>query len=93
MTDSIERDWLLVQTLIIKRRFVEVLTLLQKIEISYSSDPETPFAANYYRAQAMIGLGQKEQAIVILQSLLNVRPNYRSTKSILNSLSRGHGFR
>jgi hypothetical protein len=59
------------------------------MEIKYISDPETTFAVSYLRAQALQGLGQHGSALEIMQSIVRVRPNYRSAHSLILEWTEG----
>lgn len=75
--------WLRLDFLLKNRRYLELLTELNQVELGYAHDPETFFATAYLRAQAYWGLGQKDTAIEIMESLLAARPAYRSGESLL----------
>ena len=79
--------WLKLELLLCNRRFVEALDLALELEIAEADDPETTFAINYIRAQAFWGLGQKDQALALIESLSRVRPNYRSIHSLKHKWS------
>ena len=81
---SSKRDWLELEILIKLKRFVDVLQGLQVIEMRWAHDGETFFATAYIRAQALFGLGQKEKAIEVLESLLASRPLYRQGVELLH---------
>ena len=81
---SAKRDWLELEILIKLKRFVDVLQGLQVIEMRWSHDGETFFATAYIRAQALFGLGQKEKALEVLESLLASRPLYRQGVELLH---------
>lgn len=76
-------DWIQLDLLLGSRRYLDLLNALSRIEQAYSENPETFFATAYLRAQALWGLGQKHQAIEVLESLLSSRPQYRSGTSLL----------
>jgi hypothetical protein len=80
---SPSRDWLRIDLLLKARRYVDAMEELHQIESRYSSDPDTILAAIYYRAQALWGLGEKFQAIEILESLCASQSDYRSASAIL----------
>ncbi|MCB0384351.1 MAG: hypothetical protein KDD43_03085 [Bdellovibrionales bacterium] len=86
-----QRDWLTLELLIECRRFVECLAAVDQVEVAYSDDPETTFSAAYIRARALHGLGQDSQALEILQGIVNVRPNYRSAKTLIHEWAGGVG--
>jgi hypothetical protein len=82
-------DWLKVELLIGARLFAQALDDLNQLEIKYHSDPETIFAVSYMRAQCFHGLGQSVPAIETLQSILNVRPSYRSSHALILEWKKG----
>jgi hypothetical protein len=81
---SAARDWLELEILLNLKRFVDVLQALQVIEMRWAHDGETFFATAYVRAQALYGLGQKEKALEVLESLLASRPLYRQGVELLH---------
>jgi hypothetical protein len=81
---SIQLLWLKIEAQLKSRKYLELLSSLAQIEINLVSDPEATFAILYYRAQAYWGLGNKYQAIEILESIATSRPSYRATAVLLN---------
>jgi len=77
------RDWLEIEILMRLKRYVDVLQGLTVIESRWSHLPETFFASAYLRAQALFGLGKKEKAFEVLESLLASRPLYRQGAELL----------
>lgn len=88
---TIETDWLAAELMMRARRYIEVLEHLNQLEIKYISDPETTFAVSYMRAMALNALGQRAQAIEILQSITRVRANYRSAHALILHWTEGVG--
>ncbi|MDX9731994.1 MAG: hypothetical protein RBT63_09505 [Bdellovibrionales bacterium] len=76
-------DWLLLETLIAGRKFAAALGEVEKLEVKYAGDPESPFALTYARARALWGLGETVTAIELMKSLTRVRPSYRSATTLL----------
>ena len=76
--------WLRAEILLRHRKYLELLGEITRIELHFSSDPETFFATAYYRAQALWGLGQKDTAKEVLEALINSRPHYRAATALLN---------
>lgn len=76
-------EWLKIELLIDSGRFIDCLNAIHELEVRYAHDPETTFAATYARAKALNGIGQSGPAIDLLQSIVNVRPNYRSAYSLM----------
>lgn len=81
---SSEAQWLRLEMMLGAKRFLEIINILPNIENAYSDDSETFFATAYYRALSLWGLGQKDLAIEVMESLLESRPNYRSGLSLLS---------
>lgn len=77
------KDWLHMELLLGARRHLELLQNLGALEQIHADDPETFFATAYLRAQALWGLGQKHQAIEVMESLLAARPQYRAGISLI----------
>lgn len=82
-------DWLRLELLLKSRRFIECLDTLQQVESRYAEHPETTFASTYMRAHILRGLGQVGQAVELLQSIVSIRPGYRSAHSLLLEWSGG----
>lgn len=87
--DSPEVAWLEVDLLLETRRFIDALTKLDSMEKQYASDPESTPALTYARAQALWGLQQSQAAIDLLQSLVRVKPDYRSASALLQHWREG----
>ncbi len=81
--DSPRKKWLRMDLLLVRRQFVDLLDELTRMEVEFSSDPETFFATAYLRAQAFWGLGQKGMAIEVMENLLLARPQYRTASTLL----------
>ena len=82
-------DWLRAEMLFEARRFIEALEWLNQLETKYVGDPESTFAISYLRAQCLKESGQPARALEILQSIVRVRPNYRSTNALLTEWLEG----
>lgn len=89
---SAATDWLRCELMLESKRHIESLEALNRMEIKYISDPETTFAVSYLRAQALHGLGQHGSALEIMQSIVRVRPNYRSAHSLILEWTEGAGW-
>lgn len=76
-------DWLRAELLVKARHFVEALEHLNQLEVKFSEDPESTFAVSYLRAQCLMELGQSASALEIMQSIVRVRPNYRSAHALI----------
>ncbi len=79
-----QRDWLELEILLKLGRYIDVLQALHEIELRWAHEGETFFATAYIRAQALYGLGQREKALEILESLLASRPLYRQGVELLH---------
>lgn len=81
--ESPQKHWLKLEILLRCRRFLELLTSLNPIEKIYATESETFYATAYLRAQALWGLGQKQLAMEVMESLLNSSPHYRAGSILL----------
>lgn len=86
---GISVDWLKAELLLASRRFIEALEHLNGLEVKYIEDPETTFSVSYLRAQTLHALGQQASAIEIMQSIVRVRPHYRSAHALILEWSEG----
>lgn len=77
------KDWLRLDLLHKAKRFIECLDYIVSVENKYSDDPESTFAGTYLRAQVLFGLGQKNTAIELMKSIVEIRPSYRAAHSLL----------
>jgi len=78
------RDWLRAEALAECGRFLDLLKTLENLEKKASTNVEATFGATYLRALAYYGLGQKDYAIALLESLAARVPSYRSTEALLH---------
>lgn len=76
--------WLRSEILMRGRFFCELLDYLNQLEPLVETEPESIFALYYLRAQAFWGLNEKSQAISIMKSIIEARPQYRSARSMLH---------
>lgn len=81
---SFASEWLKAEMLFEASRFLDLLKHLESIEKDMTSTPESTYGAIYLRAQAYYGLGQKEIAIQLLESLSAKVPSYRSTEALIH---------
>lgn len=86
---SHSNDWLRAEMMFSARRFVEALEQLNTLEIRYINDPETTFGVSYLRAQCLFELNQQASALEIMQSIVRVRPNYRSAHALILEWTKG----
>lgn len=81
--ENSKKDWLRVELLLKAREYALALEETTRLESTYANDPESTFAAIYGRARALWGLGQAAMAVELIRSIVNVRPNYKSARSLL----------
>jgi hypothetical protein len=77
------RDWLEVEIGLKLHRYVDVLQGVTAIEHRWAQSPETFFGTSYIKAQAYYGLGKKEKALEILETLLATRPQFRQAHELI----------
>ena len=83
-TLTLAQRWFQVEVKLRCRRFLDVLSDLNQLELTFANDGETFFATAYLRAQAYWGLNQKHLAIEVLESIMAARPHYRSASALLD---------
>ncbi|MBL7545852.1 MAG: hypothetical protein JNL11_18690 [Bdellovibrionaceae bacterium] len=83
-----ENVWLYLEVLLLNRRNLEILSLLPSIEKNFSHLPDTFLACTFMRSQALWNLGERNTAIEVLQAVVEVKPNYRSSDVLLAEWSR-----
>ena len=81
---SFASEWLKAEILFESGRYLDLLKHIESIEKKLASTPESTYGAIYLKAQAYYGLGQKEIAIQLLESLSDKVPSYRSTEALLH---------
>lgn len=77
-------EWLKAEMLFESGRHLELLKHIEKIENQPALNSDTTYGAIYLKAQAYQGLGQKEIAIRLLESLSDKVPHYRSIQALLH---------
>ncbi|OFZ31213.1 MAG: hypothetical protein A2622_01035 [Bdellovibrionales bacterium RIFCSPHIGHO2_01_FULL_40_29] len=77
-------EWLKAELLMESGRYLDLLKHVETIENKMTTTPESTYGAIYLKAQAYYGLGQREIAIQMLESLAHTRPSYRSTEALLH---------
>lgn len=77
-------EWLKAEILFESGRHLDLLKHIENIEKQLTTTPEATYGATYLKAQAYYGLGQKDIAIQLLESLSQVVPSYRSTEALLH---------
>jgi hypothetical protein len=80
---TLANDWLKAEILIASRRFIEAMEQLNQLEVKYINDPESTFAVSYMRALCLKALGQHASALEIMQSIVRIRPGYRSANALI----------
>lgn len=81
---SFASEWLKAEILFESSRFLDLLKHLESIEKDLTYTPESTYGAIYLKAQAYYGLGQKDIAIQLLESLSAKVPSYRSTEALIH---------
>ncbi|MBC7371109.1 MAG: hypothetical protein H7326_06060 [Bdellovibrionaceae bacterium] len=82
---TLAQRWFLVEVKLRCRRFLDVLSDLNQLELAFANDGDTFFSTAYLRAQAYWGLNQKHLAIEILETILASRPHFRSAAALLDA--------
>lgn len=77
-------EWLKAEMLFESGRYLELLKHIENIEGHMAQTAEATYGAIYLKAQGYFGLGQKDIAIRLLESLSDKAPNYRSTQALLH---------
>lgn len=76
-------QWLELELLLETGRSLEALDLCEKLGSLSDSDPDAEFSLMYARSRALWGMGHTAEAMGILQSILRIRPHFRSARSLL----------
>lgn len=76
-------EWLKLDLFLLTRQYISAMELAQKLEAQEKENSESVFSAMYAKAKALWGLSHKTEAIKLLESILKVRPQYRSSHSLL----------
>lgn len=79
-----QADWLIAESLLRGKKFLELLELLNPLENKYKKDAESFFSIQYLRAQALWGMQQKHLALELLEGLVQARPHYRAAHALLD---------
>jgi tetratricopeptide (TPR) repeat protein len=82
--DSLPKDWLKMDLLIKSKNYLAALNESLEIEKKYLKDPNTIFATLLLRSQALYGLGEKDQAIQILEKIIEVQPKNQNARILLH---------
>ncbi len=78
-----QSKWLRLELLLLTRQYISVIDLAQRLEVREKDNSESVFSTMYAKAKALWGLSQRTEAIQLLESILKVRPQYRSSHSLL----------
>ncbi len=81
---SFASQWLKAEILFESARYLDLLKHVEMIEQTMNSTPEAAYGALYLKAQAYFGLGQKDLAINLLETLSSKVASYRSTDALLH---------
>jgi hypothetical protein len=77
-------EWLKAEILFESARYLDLLKHIEMIERTMTATPDATYGALYLKAQAYHGLGQKEMAIQLLESLSAKVHSYRSTEALIH---------
>ena len=77
-------EWLKAEILFEASRFLDLLKHIEMIERTMTTTPEATYGALYLKAQAYYGLGQREMAIQLLETLSSKVNSYRSTEALIH---------
>lgn len=77
-------EWLKAEILFESARFLDLLKHIERLETNMLTTPEATYGAIYLKAQAYYGLGQKQIAIQLLESLSSKVSSYRSTEALIH---------
>jgi hypothetical protein len=83
-TKTFASEWLKAEILFESGRYLDLLKHIENLEKDMTSTPEATYGAIYLKAQSYYGLGQKEIAIQLLESLAAKVPSYRSTEALIH---------
>lgn len=81
--ETAARNWLRAEALLEAGKYLELLHILEYLENQESHSTDTAFGATYLKAIAYHGLGKKDLAIRLMESILQVVPFYRSAEALL----------
>lgn len=80
---SESRDWLHLDLLIYNNKLVDALAYFKYLDKFYSQSASYFAAKIYYTAQCYWGLGEQKKAVELMETLFQVRPDYRLTSFLL----------
>lgn|GEM_PF-7095146 len=77
-------EWLKAEILFESARFLDLLKHIESLEKKMTTTPESTYGAIYLKAQAYYGLGQKQIALQLLESLSAKVSSYRATEALIH---------
>ena len=83
--NTLENLWFKAELLLKTNRFIDCLAVVSEIEKSWAHIPEVTFSIVYLKALSYWGVNKRNLAIELLNSLVKVKPNYRSAQMHLNN--------
>lgn len=83
---SFSEFWLKAELLKQARRYMEALELADEILRHFSSEPESLLETLYFKAEIFSLMKKHAKALELLESITKVRPNYRSSSHLIQSL-------
>lgn len=83
VSNSPPKDWLHLELLVLNQKFAETLAYLKYLDAVYGNDPSYYTAKVYYTAQCFWGLGERKKAIELMESLFQIKPDYRLASALL----------
>ena len=87
LPSSLELDLYAIQLLNKSSHYFESLEAIEKLKTKYSHDVEMAFSATYLKAEALQGIGHVSHAIQLLKEILKYRPDYRSSRYLIEKWS------
>ncbi len=81
--EPFQRLCLKAECLLLARKFIELLEVLDSMEFYTTQNPELLFNQSYLRAQALWGIDKKNAAIELLEQIIEARPHFRSAQALL----------
>lgn len=86
-TQQHDEKWILwrIEVCLLARRFAEALSWVENFEQSFSGQAEfhAQLELQYLKAQAQWGLEQKFAALEIIESIVQVQPNFRNAQALV----------
>lgn len=76
-------NWLRAEALMEAGRFLDLLHIVEFLETQAHLSADSAFGVTYLKAIAYHGLGQKELALSLMESILKIVPFYRSAEALI----------